>query len=375
MSEVARRNARTGAGQGGAAARVTALEALVERYRLLVETSAAMATGLDLAEALGRAAEVLTKRLGVSRCEFLRVDARSGDFVLVASERPAGAATDVPRCSASSIGLGGLSARGSGGDERRPAIRYRDRGESSPGDLALMRERHEWSCVSVPLLCGKHVVGALALGDKRRRRRWSRDELDIVQAVADQAAVVVAASRPAARPPDETVYDALTGLYTRDHFAEHLRRDVTLARRYGQELSLMMIDLDGFRAFAERHGGECGWQALIEVAQLLRRATRDRVDLVARFAEGEFAVILPQARASGPEPTAARNVAERIRAAVATQRFVDRGGRREASITVSIGVAGIGIGGYTAEELLRSAEKALYLPERGGGDRVHVFGT
>ncbi len=86
-------------------------------------------------------------------------------------------------------------------------------------------------------------------------------------------------------------------------------------------------------------------------------------------------MIMPQTRAVGNEPTAARNVSERIRASVSAGRFESAPGVREARVTVSIGVAGIGIGGYTAAELLSSADKALYLSKSLGKDRVSVFGT
>ena len=84
---------------------------------------------------------------------------------------------------------------------------------------------------------------------------------------------------------------------------------------------------------------------------------------------------MPQPRAAGTEPTAARNVSERIRAAVAARLFESAPGVPDAHVTVSVGVAGLGIGGHTAAELLASADKALYLSKTLGKDRVTVFGT
>ena len=137
----------------------------------------------------------------------------------------------------------------------------------------------------------------------------------------------------------------------------------------------MMVDVDGFKAFNDRHGHPQGDRVLAEVAEILRQGTRTDVDILARYGGDEFMVILPQARANGLEPTAARNVAERIAATIRAHEFESVKGRRDVAMTVSIGVAGIGLGGYTHEELLSSADKALYLAKYQGKDRVSVFGT
>ena len=137
----------------------------------------------------------------------------------------------------------------------------------------------------------------------------------------------------------------------------------------------MMVDVDDFKAFNDRFGHPQGDGALAELAQILRHCTRTDVDILARYGGDEFMVILPQARANGPEPTAARNVAGRIATAVREHRFESVKGQRDVAMTVSIGVAGLGLGGYTAEEVLRSADKALYLAKHEGKDGVSVFGT
>jgi len=122
-------------------------------------------------------------------------------------------------------------------------------------------------------------------------------------------------------------------------------------------------------------GREQGDAVLTEVADVLREVTRGHVDVVARYAADEFIIILPQTRANDPAPPTATAVAERIRVAVAAHRFKGVGEERDVALSASIGVAGVGLGGYSAEELLSCADKAAYLAKRNGRDRVVVFGA
>ncbi len=259
--------------------------------------------------------------------------------------------------------------------ERRPSIWYRDDHRLPAGERAHMDEWGELSNMSLPLVYRGAVIGLIDVGESRQMRRWTDDDKRVLQAIADQAAIAIVNARAYAALAEQAVTDGLTGLFNHRHFNEHLRQEVTTARRYGQELSLMMVDVDDFKAFNDRYGHPQGDRVLAELAEILRHGTRNDVDILARYGGDEFMVILPQARANGLEPTAARNVAERIAAAMRAHRFESVKGRRDVAMTVSIGVAGIGLGGYTHEELLSSADKALYLAKHQGKDRVSVFGT
>jgi len=233
----------------------------------------------------------------------------------------------------------------------------------------------ELSNMSLPLVYRNTVIGLIDVGESREMRRWTEDDKRLLQAIADQAAIAIVNARAYTRLAEQAVTDGLTGLFNHRHFKEHLRQEVATARRYGQELSLVMIDVDDFKAFNDRFGHPRGDRMLLELAAILRHGTRNDVDILARYGGDEFIVILPQAKANGPAPTAARNVAERIAAAVREYRFEGAQGRRDVAMTVSVGVAGLGLGGYTHEELLSSADKALYLAKHQGKDRVSVFGT
>jgi diguanylate cyclase (GGDEF)-like protein len=358
-----------------AAARIAALENLVGQYRILLETSAAITASTDLVETLELITRLITERLDVAWCDLFDYEAAGDEFVVIAFYQLPELEID----SSDWLGTRYDSSTWSDLDacvkERRPSIWYCDDSQLSADEQANMDEWGELSSMSLPLVYRNTVIGLIDVGESREMRRWSEDDKRLLQAIADQAAIAIVNARAYTRLAEQAVTDGLTGLFNHRHFKEHLRQEVATARRYGQELSLVMIDVDDFKAFNDRFGHPQGDRMLLELAAILRHGTRNEVDILARYGGDEFIVILPQTRANGPAPAAASSVAERIAAAVRGHGFEGAKGLRDVTMTVSIGVAGLGLGGYTHEELLSSADKALYLAKHQGKDRVSVFGT
>ena len=155
-----------------------------------------------------------------------------------------------------------------------------------------------------------------------------------------------------------SVTDALTGLYNRRHLMGTLANEVQRSRRLRRTFSVLMADVDHFKAYNDKGGHLAGDAALVKVAEILRKATRG-VDSVARYGGEEFLVMLLEA----PLATAAI-VGERVRARVASEPF--EGGK----VTVSIGIAEYPSHGDTPEELIASADAAMYKAKSQGRDRV-----
>jgi diguanylate cyclase (GGDEF)-like protein len=155
-----------------------------------------------------------------------------------------------------------------------------------------------------------------------------------------------------------SVTDALTGLYNRRHLTGTLANEVQRSRRLRRTFTVLMADVDHFKPYNDTNGHLAGDAALVKVAEILRKATRG-VDSVARYGGEEFLVMLLEA----PLATAAI-VAERIRARVASEPF--EGGK----LTMSIGIAEYPSHGDTPEELIASADAAMYRAKGQGRDRV-----
>lgn len=159
--------------------------------------------------------------------------------------------------------------------------------------------------------------------------------------------------------------DALTGLANRRTLDQALRHEWFRAQRSGQPLSVLMIDADHFKAFNDRHGHQGGDDALRSLAKVISAHVRRPADLVARYGGEEFSVILAETDGAG-----AQQIAEHIRAAVEQLPLIEGA---ESPMTVSIGISTWTTAKeISLEQLLFSADKALYQAKEGGRNRVVV---
>jgi diguanylate cyclase (GGDEF)-like protein len=158
--------------------------------------------------------------------------------------------------------------------------------------------------------------------------------------------------------------DRLTGLRNYDYFSEVLRSELARVRRYGGCVTLVMLDLDRFKAYNDSHGHAAGNRLLASVGHTLAREKRD-ADIAARFGGEEFALLVP---GRGSEAVI---VAERVRQAIAelSTAGLDRHDVPDI-VTASAGIATFPVDARDADELLELADGALYEAKRRGRNRV-----
>lgn len=159
------------------------------------------------------------------------------------------------------------------------------------------------------------------------------------------------------------ITDPVTGLTNHRFFQERVREEFDRANRHNRSFSLLMIDVDYFKAFNDRYGHPAGDQALFKLAQILKKATR-MADTISRYGGEEFTMILPETGR-----TAALEVAERIRKDM-EETIIDPVHRH--TFTFSIGLATFPQDAADVETLIFKADQALYQAKQKGRNRVEA---
>ncbi|MCF8161332.1 MAG: diguanylate cyclase [Polaromonas sp.] len=179
--------------------------------------------------------------------------------------------------------------------------------------------------------------------------------------------ILMAKERVEERNRSLAMRDELTGLINRRSLLEALAQQLAMARRHGQPLALLMVDIDYFKQVNDLHGHLSGDKVLKAVAQAIARRTRAQ-DLPGRLGGEEFLVILPNTTAQG-----AVQLAEILRQGVGTTEFQSTSGKSIA-ITISIGVCEQGqLLAPQCDDMISAADQALYLAKQNGRNRVEVF--
>jgi diguanylate cyclase (GGDEF)-like protein len=161
--------------------------------------------------------------------------------------------------------------------------------------------------------------------------------------------------------------DGLTELYNYRFFQQLLSVELNRAQRFNRALSLIMVDLDQFKAYNDIYGHQAGDRALQQLGALLRRSSRS-YDLVARYGGDEFVIILPETTKK-----LAGEVAERVRLGVESASITGAPSGSGSSFTVSLGVATFPDDATEQSELIRKADLALYQAKSGGRNRLVTY--
>jgi diguanylate cyclase (GGDEF)-like protein len=213
--------------------------------------------------------------------------------------------------------------------------------------------------VEIPAIPGQDEIGVLSTALREMVTRMQRNQLELV------------GKNEELRRGNELLEqlsftDGLTRLHNHRYFQDRLRVEVRRADRTGEQLALLLIDIDDFKALNDRHGHAVGDQVLRQVGGVLNEVVRDS-DLPARYGGEEFVVLAPHTGKVG-----GLSLAEKLRAAIARARFdVESEGATGLVVTVSVGVS---VYGGDARRLFNDADRALYSAKATGKDCVVFAG-
>jgi diguanylate cyclase (GGDEF)-like protein len=242
---------------------------------------------------------------------------------------------------------------------------------ASVGQDRRVADKAEVAALGFPLTCRGRTMGALVALDKipaQTTPRFALATMTALLAGIEPGAIALESALRIQRAEALSVTDDLTQLYNSRFLSQVLRRETKRASRGGRPLSLLFVDLDGFKSINDTYGHLFGSRALVEAAGVIRASARE-TDMVARFGGDEFALILPD---TGSEGAAA--VGERVRERIAAFRFL-RGDGLSIQLTVSVGVATLPDVAVSADGLVQAADEAMYWVKDHGKNGLHVSGS
>jgi diguanylate cyclase (GGDEF)-like protein len=210
-----------------------------------------------------------------------------------------------------------------------------------------------------PLKSHGKLVGILGLSKKHTNQIFLQEDIDLVMSVANQAGVIVENAQLYSQAMTWAITDGLTRLYNHRYMHECLDKEIARGTRFGTTFSIIMLDLDFFKTYNDTYGHLAGDDVLTGVGKCVLASIRT-VDMAFRYGGEEFAIILPETTAEG-----AYLVAERIREKIEQKVFTGR-----SSITASLGIASWPNDGVNKEQILISADKALYAAKGTGRNKT-----
>src|SRR5215218_7632025 len=219
------------------------------------------------------------------------------------------------------------------------------------------------SALAAPL-GGDGGVGIVSVA--RGERRFTTGEHELFSYLTNQASVSVENVDLHETVQRQAVTDELTGLFNHRRFQEVMTQEVERARRYGQEMGLIMLDIDNFKRVNDTYGHLQGDMVLREVARVLRQSSREIIDEPARYGGEEMAVALPQTDLEG-----AYRFAERVRRRIEALDLPLLDADGTLKVTASFGAASLKkSSGDGKDALVAAADAALYRAKRSGKNRT-----
>jgi len=311
----------------------------------LLESSRAMAVAADTQQTVeSMRAQIATLLSGIEVDVDLHVDRGDGEFVRFLPE------TSGDELSANVETPDGLAERAL---EEVRAVQGRTEDDSR------MR-------LVVPLILKDGVSGYVELAGNLPRR-FTDDEIEFVQTLANHTAVAVEKARLQRTIARQSGIDVATGLYNRSYFHDRLFAEIARAYRYREQVTLIMLTVDGLDDYTDEHGDSQRRDVMRALGRFLKRNLRRRIDVACRWSEEEFALLLPN---TGLSDGGTAKATDRLRRAIERYAFKNEDDEPLGHITVCMGVACYPNHADDAMDMTEAAEKALGRAHEAGANQV-----
>jgi diguanylate cyclase (GGDEF)-like protein len=321
------------------------------RLQALLDVSHKLSATLDLAEVLRAFTDQATELTGATAAEISFWD-RDRDELVMLVEHLEGA-HEITEEGGQTYRLADFPATRQVLQTQEPIQIRVSNPEDDPAERALLESREHNALLMLPLITGGETIGMMEVVDDADRS-FDAADVDFCQALCNVVAPAVQNAMLFSEMKELAARDKLTGLYNRRLFEEQFDAAVARSQRNGEQLSLLVVDLDGLKRINDLGGHPAGDEALRALAHSLVESSRTG-DITCRLGGDEFAVILP-----GANPDDAIKVAER-----AQDMLIQKG-----PYSFSGGVARAAINLGSSYDLYRSADIAAYRAKAAGGART-----
>lgn len=221
------------------------------------------------------------------------------------------------------------------------------------------------SLLCIPLSSRGRVIGAVEIMNKASGGAFGEDDIESLRTMMEPSAITIENAILFKKLEEMSVTDDLTRLYNSRYLNHFLQQEVKRSKRYGYHVSLLFLDLDGFKSVNDRFGHLAGSRTLVEVGRVIKATVRE-TDIVSRYGGDEFTVVLPQTGIEG-----ATVIADRVREGLQEHPFLEAMGL-SVRLTASIGIACYPSHGESREELIGHADRAMYRVKERGKNGVEL---
>jgi diguanylate cyclase (GGDEF)-like protein len=335
------------------------LETRLTELSLLYDVTRSINSSLSLPEVLNAIAELVTGRLHIPQFSIMLINGAGDLEVKIVQPQGQGSEGVTFKVGEGACGIAAATRRhvyvpDIAGDTR---IFVSRQGGKPRGEGALL---------AVPMTHQDAVLGVLNL-ERPQPASFAPEEIELFTAVGDLAAVAVKNARLHEETVSLATTDALTGIPNRRHLFNQLELEVARANRFGNQVSILMVDIDHFKHLNDLAGHRAGDAVLRQVSDLMRTQVR-KVDTLARYGGEEFMLVLPQVTKAE-----AAEVAEKLRRRVEEAPLEHASTQPLGKVTISVGVANLPVDATALELLVDCADSALYASKRAGRNKVTPY--